>query len=117
MIKIGKSLDERPVTYDDGDTVCSTEKRLLISPADGETAFAMRRFTIGPGGHTPYHAHPWEHQVFVLAGTGEVRSPDGATSVEAGDYAFVPAMDEHQFANTGRGTFEFICVVPPEGES
>jgi len=117
MIKIAKSLDERPVIYDDGDTVRSVEKRLLISPADGETSFAMRRFTIGPGGHTPYHTHPWEHQVFVTAGTGEVRAPDGETPIEAGDYVFVPAMDQHQFASTGDGPLEFICVVPPEGES
>jgi quercetin dioxygenase-like cupin family protein len=117
MVKIGKSLNVESVVYDDGETVRGTEKRLLISPADGQTTFAMRRFTIGVGGHTPYHTHPWEHQVFVLSGSGEVRSADGATPVESGDYAFVPPMDEHQFVNTGDGPFEFICVVPPDGES
>jgi quercetin dioxygenase-like cupin family protein len=116
LVKIGKSLEVDPVIYDDGKTVRNAEKRLLISPADGETSFAMRRFTLGVGGHTPYHTHPWEHQVFILAGTGEVRFTGGSQSVEPGDYVFVPPMDEHQFANTGAVPFEFICVVPPTGE-
>jgi len=117
MTIIGKSLDVEAVRYDDGDTVRGAEKRTLISPADGETTFAMRRFTVAPGGHTPYHTHPWEHQVFVLAGQGEVRFAGGSKTVEPGDYAFVPPMDEHQFVNMGDGPFEFICVVPPEGEA
>jgi len=116
MVKIGSSMKVDGVLYDDGDKVRGATKRLLMSPADGETTFAMRRFTIKPGGHSPYHAHPWEHQVFVLAGSGEVRHADGATPVSPGDYAFVPPMDEHQFANTGDEPFEFICVVPPAGE-
>jgi quercetin dioxygenase-like cupin family protein len=27
----------------------------------------------------------------------------------------VPANTEHQFRNTGDGTFRFICIVPTEG--
>jgi len=116
MVKIGKSLEIEPVAYDDGESVRKAEKRLLIGPADGETTFAMRRFTIGIGGHTPYHTHPWEHQVFVIAGSGEVRFAGGSQGVEPGDYVFVPSMDEHQFVNTGEAPFEFLCVVPPDGE-
>ena len=116
MIKVGKSLDVTAITYDDGETVRKTEKRLLISPADGETRFAMRLFTIEADGHTPYHTHPWEHQVFFVAGQGEVRFNGGSKAVEPGDYAFVSPMDEHQFVNTGQNPLQFICVVPPEGE-
>ena len=116
MVKIGDSMKVDGVHYSDGDKVRGATKRMLISPADGETTFVMRRFTIEPGGFSPYHTHAWEHQVFVLAGSGEVRHADGATPVKAGDYAFVPPMDEHQFANAGDVPFEFICVVPPEGE-
>jgi len=116
MVKTGDSMKVEGVLYDDGEKVRGATKRLLISPADGKTTFAMRRFTIEPNGHSPYHTHPWEHQVFFLAGSGEVRHANGATPVKAGDYAFVPPMDEHQFANTGEVPFEFVCVVPPEGE-
>jgi len=116
LVKIGKSLSIDPVIYDDGETVRNAEKRLLIGPADGETTYAMRRFTIGIGGHTPYHTHPWEHQVFFISGSGEVRFAGGSHAVEAGDYAFVPPMDEHQFVNMGQSPLEFICVVPSSGE-
>ena len=116
MVKIGKSLHVRTVDYDDGETVRRAQKRVLMGPEDGETSFVMRRFTLGVGGHTPYHIHPWEHQVYVLAGSGEVRFDGGSTPVEPGDYAFVPPMDEHQFVNMGQSPLEFICVVPSSGE-
>jgi quercetin dioxygenase-like cupin family protein len=117
VVKTGRSLAKSVTVYDDGETARGVEKRLLMSPADGSTGFAMRRFTIAPGGYTPRHVHPWEHQVFVIAGKGEVRFAGGSTPVEPGDYAFVPPMDEHQFRNTSDSPLEFICVVPPEGES
>ena len=116
MITVGRSLDVDATTYDDGETVRQAAKRILIGPNQGAPNFVVRRFTIGVGGHSPYHTHPWEHGVYVLAGTGEVRHADGATPVESGDFAYVPPMDEHQFVNTGDGPFEFVCVVPPEGE-
>lgn len=117
MIKIGRSRDIPPLSYDDGETVRGAQKRVLIGPEQGAPHFVIRRFTIGAGGHSPYHAHPWEHGVYVLAGKGEVRFAGGATAVETGDYACVPAMDEHQFVNAGHEPFEFLCVVPPEGDA
>ncbi len=117
MVTIGKSRDVDPIVYDDGETVRKTHKQLLIGADDGAVNFAMRRFTLEPGGHTPDHTHPWEHEVYVLAGRGEVVFSDGSAPVEPGDFAFVPPMDEHQFVNTGDVPFEFLCVVPMEGES
>lgn len=116
-MKIGKSLDVDPVTCDDGKTVRNAQKRVLIGAAEGAANFVMRHFTIDPEGHSPYHTHPWEHEVYVLAGKGEVRFAGGATAVAPGDFAYVPPTDEHQFVNTGDEPFEFICVVPMEGES
>ena len=46
--------------------------RWIISQADGAPNFAMRHFEIAPGGHTPHHAHDWEHEVFILTGRGNV---------------------------------------------
>lgn len=117
MIKIGRSLDVDASIYDDGETVRKVHKRLLIGAEDGAANFAMRRFTVEPGGHTPYHTHPWEHEVYVLAGQGDVKFTAGSQRIVAGDYVFVPPMDEHQFVNTGEVPFEILCVVPMEGES
>ena len=39
--------------------------RVLFGPADGAPTFAMRVFEVAGGGHTPYHEHPFEHEVNV----------------------------------------------------
>jgi quercetin dioxygenase-like cupin family protein len=46
--------------------------RWLITKEIGAENFAMRLFEIEPGGYTPLHSHPWEHEVFILEGEGVV---------------------------------------------
>jgi len=116
MAIIGRSNEVEPVIYNDGKTAAGVEKRLLIGPADGAPTFAMRKFTVAPGGYTPYHKHPWEHGVYVLSGKGEIRSADRRDPVSPGDFALVLPMEEHQFVNVGEEPFEFICAVPLVGE-
>ena len=50
--------------------------RWLIGEADSAPNFAMRQFEVAPGGHTPRHSHPYEHEVFVLEGEGMVSEKD-----------------------------------------
>jgi quercetin dioxygenase-like cupin family protein len=86
--------------------------RVLIGPDDGAENFHMRRFRVLPGGYTPHHAHDWEHEVFILAGEGEVITPDGPKPLLPGHAVFVPANLKHQFKNTGEAEFEFLCLIP-----
>ncbi|HOS95621.1 MAG TPA: cupin domain-containing protein [Armatimonadota bacterium] len=86
--------------------------RWVISDADGAPGFALRVFEIEPGGYTPRHQHPWEHEVFVLAGEGCVRSASGETRLSEGTAVLVEPDELHQFANPGGVPFRFICVVP-----
>ncbi len=67
--------------------------RWLIGSAEGAPTFAMRQFEVLPGGHTPRHSHPYEHEVFVLEGQGVVYEGD-------------------QPRNTGNGSLKFLCLVP-----
>ncbi|MEM3553827.1 MAG: cupin, partial [Candidatus Bathyarchaeia archaeon] len=46
--------------------------RWLITREIGAPNFAMRLFEMEPGGHSPLHTHPWEHEVFILEGEGVV---------------------------------------------
>ena len=46
--------------------------RWLITKEMGASNFAMRLFEMKPGGYSPFHSHPWEHEVFVLEGEGLV---------------------------------------------
>lgn len=86
--------------------------RVLIGPGDGADKFHMRRFRVEPGGYTPHHAHPWEHEVFILAGAGELMTPGGPKPFEAGHVIFVEPEFKHQFRNTGGGELEFLCLIP-----
>ncbi len=117
MIITGSSADVPPLNLHDGKTVFHVEKRILIGPAQGAPHYVMRLFTVGPGGSTPYHSHPWEHEAFIVRGKCTIRSEDKEFNLAAGGFAYVPANDPHQFVNAGDDVLEFICVVPTEGES
>ena len=88
--------------------------RELITAETGAPTFAMRLFEIEPGGHTPRHEHAWEHEVFILAGSGELREPGGAHPFAAGEAVFVPPSETHQFVNTGAALLRFLCLIHVE---
>ena len=71
-----ESVPQQPVDME-GSSGCQV--RMLISEAGGAPNFAMRQFEVAPGGHTPRHSHPYEHEVFVLEGSGEVYEGDAHT--------------------------------------
>jgi quercetin dioxygenase-like cupin family protein len=86
---------------------------LLLGHSDGAPNFAMRRFSVEPGGHTPRHQHPYEHEVLITRGRGCVfSSSTGEVNVQAGDVLFIPGDELHQFRNTSPLTMEFICLIP-----
>ena len=86
--------------------------RFLLARPEGAPNFAMRLFDVAPGGYTPRHQHDWEHEVFVLAGAGEVTTAAGPVSFAAGDALLVAPGELHQFRNTGPGPLRFLCLIP-----
>src|SRR5205814_3259400 len=86
--------------------------RWLLGEKDGTPTFAMRQFDVAPGGYTPRHSHPYEHEVFVLEGRGVVLEGDVEHSLKAGDFVFVTPGEVHQFLNTGSVPLKFLCMVP-----
>lgn len=82
--------------------------RELITDRDGAPNFAMRVFDVEPGGHTPLHEHPWEHEVYVLAGAGELRGGETPQPFSVGDAIYVPGGERHQFVNTGGEALRFL---------
>lgn len=88
-------------------------KQLVLGSSDGVPNFSFRVFTVEPGGHTPHHHHAVEHLNFVLSGQGSLMDGEGqANPLGAGEFAFVPPHETHQFRNTGDEPFVFICAVP-----
>ncbi|NLW34094.1 cupin domain-containing protein [Syntrophorhabdus aromaticivorans] len=96
----------------------NVQKQLPISARDGSPIFSFRVFTVHPGGHTPFHAHPFEHLNYIMAGRGAVVSETGEEHpLEAGDFILVLPNEKHQYKNTsGSGPFVMICAVPKEYE-
>jgi quercetin dioxygenase-like cupin family protein len=86
--------------------------RVVAGPAEGAPTFAMRVFEIRSGSSTPFHTHPWEHEVFVLAGEGILRCGGRETPLMEGDAVLVMPNEQHSFLGIGRGIFRVICVVP-----
>lgn len=88
--------------------------RLLIGPGDEAPTFAMRQFELEPGGCTPDHEHPWEHEMYILQGSGTVKCSGEEFPVRPGCFAFVPPNEPHQVVNTGLMTMKFLCLIPVE---
>jgi len=84
----------------------------LIGKDDGAPNFAMRLFELQPGGHTPLHRHPHEHEVFVVSGHGVVVFESESSPIGSEDAIFIPGGKEHCFENTSDAPLRFLCLVP-----
>ena len=88
--------------------------RWLLGKDSPAPNFWLRLFEVQPGGHSPYHAHPSEHEIFILEGSGRIRAKSESHPLAAGHFALVEPGEEHQFENTGAGPLKFLCLVPRE---
>jgi quercetin dioxygenase-like cupin family protein len=109
LVEKGQNISPTQVQEQD---ISGVEVKVLISDKNGAPNFVMRLFELEPGGHTAYHTHPWEHEVYVLEGTGGVKEGNKEHRVEKGSFILVTPGEEHQFINRGDNLFKFICVVP-----
>jgi len=97
---------------DAGEDTSKVRVRWLITKEMGAENFAMRFFEMDPEGYSPFHSHPWEHEVFILEGEGVVVGGGEERKFRAGDVIFVPPNEKHQFKNPGETTVKFLCLIP-----
>jgi len=86
--------------------------RRVISDMDGADGSVMDMFEIAPGGQSPYHSHPWDHQVFVISGHGWCRDENGQHEFRDGDVIYVKPGELHSFGNAGHDPVRLVCVIP-----
>lgn len=87
--------------------------RVIFGPADNAPTVAMRLFELEGGGHTPYHSHPFEHEVLVWKGQVALKTEAGITPLKNGDAVLVEPNEVHQFVNLSTTeSAQFICLVP-----
>jgi len=110
-MKVAKSCDvERVEVNMEG--AAGVAVRWLIGENDGAPNFAMRMFEVQPGGHTPLHTHPHEHEVFIVEGTGMFVCEGTEYPFEPEHAIFAPGGKEHCFQNTGDSVMRFLCLIP-----
>jgi quercetin dioxygenase-like cupin family protein len=106
--------EPRPVSVEGASGVSKAD---LIAKSDGAPGAVMRLFEIAAGGNTPFHAHDWEHVVYVLEGQGTLETRGKSTDFGAGDTILVEPDEEHNFVNRGGEPLRFLCVVPLRGDA
>lgn len=94
-----------------GNCACTNVRRLITKEMGAEN-FTMRLFELERGGFSPFHSHPWEHEVFILEGEGLVVGEEKEKKFRAGTVIFISPNEKHQFKNTGEKIVRFLCLVP-----
>lgn len=103
-----KNVEPEPEMHD----AKGVSLRWLITKKMGAPNFAMRLFEIDQNGFSPNHKHPWEHEVFIIDGEGEVGNSEGKHAIKSGDFILINSNERHQIINTGPKTLRFLCIIP-----
>jgi quercetin dioxygenase-like cupin family protein len=88
-----------------------TTIQVLISSQEGPN-FALRKFSMLPGGGMPRHTNTVEHEQYVLRGQARVGIGEDVYEVKQGDVVFIPEGTIHYYENIGAEPFEFLCIIP-----
>ena len=72
---VRRTEEVEPVEVTEGGAK-GVKMRVMLGEPEGAPHFIMRHFTVDPGGSTPRHSHSWEHEVYVLKGSGAVLCGD-----------------------------------------
>lgn len=112
------SLDKVEKVRVDMEGAKNAYRQVPVSKADGAPTFSFRVFTIEPGGHTPFHAHPFEHVNYIIGGRGAVATEGGGERpIAEGDFVLVLPNEVHQYRNKAEDRpLVLICAVPKEYE-
>jgi quercetin dioxygenase-like cupin family protein len=112
------SLDQTATTGMDMEGAKDVRKQVPLGDSDGSPGISFRVFTVAPGGHTPYHRHPYEHLNYVIEGQAALIDESGEERiVKKGDFALVLPDEKHQYRNESNDApFVMICAVPKQFE-
>ncbi|GGP19139.1 cupin [Thermocladium modestius] len=88
----------------------------LITKENGSSKYAVRRFTVEPGGRMPLHKHKYTEAVVILRGALRVRINEEERVLGPGDFFFTGPGEPHSIENAGRDEAEFICTISYEDD-
>ena len=90
--------------------------RAMITAQDGAPTFAMSVFDVTPGSATPYHTHAWEHEVYIISGSGRVRAAGNETTFKTGDSVYIAPNEQHCFMADPDVAVQMICCIPSKDQ-
>jgi quercetin dioxygenase-like cupin family protein len=94
------------------DEVPGVRMKWMIGEKEGAPNFALRVLVVEAGAATPFHTHPWEHEVYIIEGHGYVRGQEKEIPFIMEDAVYIEPNEKHQFVNNGQDSLKFICVIP-----
>lgn len=109
-MRLRNASDVEAITVETGADGVSIQ--WMLDESIGAPNFAMRRFRIEPGGHTPLHTHPWEHEVYIVSGCGAVVAEGREMALKPDDAVLVGPDEEHQFRASNDEPLVLLCLVP-----
>jgi quercetin dioxygenase-like cupin family protein len=85
----------------------------LIALDDGAATCTMTYSAIEPGKTSSHHIHPWEHEVYILEGSGVLLCDGKEYPVKEGDGMFIPGnVDHYTLNNQSSGVIRRVEVNP-----
>ena len=87
--------------------------RFVLTRNDGCPTYALRIMEFLPGGHTSFHRHKEEHEIYIIEGEGTCLDGEKREhALKEGDTLFIGPCEYHQVKNTGTGLLRMLCTVP-----
>ena len=85
----------------------------LISLDDDPPTCTMSYSEIYPDKTSTHHTHPWEHEVYIIKGSGTLVCDGKEYPVREGDAMFIPGdVDHYTLNNGGQGVMRRIEINP-----
>ena len=85
----------------------------LITLDDNPPTCTMTYTEIVPDGTSSHHIHEWEHEVYIIEGSGTLVCDGKEYPVKAGDAMFIPPnVDHYTLNNGGQGNIKRIEINP-----
>ena len=107
-------VNESGVDWQEYDREEATFRRKELSNAVGASDLGCSLYELPPGERSwPYHYHTAnEEALYVLSGTGLLRTADGERQLEAGDFATFPADESggHRIVNDSEEPLRYLLV-------
>ena len=102
-----------PVIRNVRDNFDGTGAARLINLDDNPLTCTLSYSEIPPGKTSSHHIHEWEHEVYIIEGSGALFCDGKEYPVKAGDAMFIPPnVDHYTLNNGGLGNIHRIEINP-----